>query len=769
MRLTSTLASGWTVDGYARAVFRRRIIVLTAAVITLTLLVAGVSKLQFSTDYRVYFDADNPHLAAYEDLQSAYQKEDSLLLVLAPKSGTIYSPAFLTAVRDLTERSWALPFATRVESVTNFQHSEARDDDIVVESLAPKIGPITETQSRKIRRVSLAEPLLAGRLVPRDEKSAGLYVGLTLPGRNVKEVPRAMAATRALVKNFQESHPDIEVAITGTVALDNAFVESALNDARTLFPAVYGMVFLSILILFPSLTALICMVAIVWLSTAGAAGLAGWMEILFNPVSAAAPLIITTVATADTVHVLASMNSQLRQGAAKLDAIAHALEINFVPISLTSLTTAIGFLSLNFSDAPPFHDLGNVAALGVFLAWSLTLTLLPAMLAVLPVARSRFLDKFHHIQNRICEVSINRPREVLLATALITAILLLWIPRIEINDQFVKYFSTDIQFRTDTDFAAERLTGTYALEFSVDAGGSGAIADPRYLADLDKFSVWLRSQSEVIHVSALPDIMKRLNRNMHGDDPAHDRLPTSRDLAAQYLLLFEMSLPRGQDLRNQINVDRSASRVVATLRNISTRETQALSARAEDWLRDNIATAGKARATGPTVMFSYIYETNIRSMLKGTALALALISLCLIVMLRSVRLGLISLIPNVLPIVMAFGIWGMCVGRVGLAAAVVAAVSLGIVVDNTVHFLSKYRRARLDRGVDAETAVRSAFAVVGPAILTTTVILLCGFVVLSFSSFQANADLGLLTAVAIFIALLTDIFTLPALLVSSGE
>jgi hypothetical protein len=485
-------------------------------------------------------------------------------------------------------------------------------------------------------------------------------------------------------------------------------------------------------------------------------------------VSAAAPLIITTVATADVVHILTSMNDRMRQGAMKDDAITESLEINFAPVLMTSLTTVIGFLSLNASDAPPFHDLGNIAAIGVVLAWVLSITLLPALLAVLPAGRSKFLDRFRFLSNGFSAFVIARPRRVLVATAAVTVALLAWIPHIELNDQFVEYFSPAIPFRADTDFAARHLTGIYQLEFSLDAGGSGAIAEPAYLARLERFTSWLQSQPEVAHVSALPDIMKRLNRTMHGDDPSHYQLPASRELAAQYLLLFEMSLPQGKDLRNQINIDRSASRIVATLHNVTTHKTQLLKERAEAWLRANFPTAASSEATGPAVMFAFISETNIRSMLKGTGIALLLISLCLIVMLRDLRLGAMSLLPNVIPVLMAFGVWGLVVGTVGLAASVVAAVTLGIVVDNTVHLLSKYQWAARRRGITPEAAVRSAFTIVGPALLSTTAILLCGFVVLSFSSFQASANLGLLTALTIFFALLADLLMLPALLIISG-
>lgn len=764
MKPSALVAPDLTINAFAQAVIRLRIPILIGCLVASIVMAVGVAKIDFSSDYRVFFDEKNPQLAAYDALQSAYQKDESLLMVVSPKSGSIFTPAILSAIRSLTEEAWQLPFATRVTSLTNYQHSEAREDDIAVDSLVPKRATITDDVLETARRVGLSEPQLVDRLVARDEKAAGVYVALTFPGEKTNEVGDSIEAARALAKKINLDYPELRIAITGSAALNNAFSEAAQYDQRNLFPLVYGIVLLTVLVIFPSIGAVAGMIAVVGLSTACAIGIAGWLGVMLNPISAAAPLIITTVATADTVHILTSLNGRLRQGGSKFEAIIYALEINFVPIALTSLTTIVGFLSLNASDSPPFHDLGNISALGVLLAWVFSVTLLPTLLVILPTRRSRFLDRFQFVQTGLSDFVIAKPGTVLIVTAAVAASLIVWISRTEINDQFVKYFSTDLQFRADTDFTAQRLTGIYQLDFSVESGSAGGIAEPTYLARVEQFSQWLRKQPEVVHVNALSDIIKRLNKNMHEDDPAQLRLPSNRELAAQYLLLFEMSLPLGQDLQNQINVDRSATRLTATLNNVSTQQTQELKARAEEWQRNTYPSNKVAEATGPAVMFSTIYERNIRSMLVGTVIALVLISLCLIAMLRDVKLGLISLIPNVLPVLMAFGVWGLLVGNVGLAAAVIAAVTLGIVVDNTVHFLSKFQWARRTREVPVDVAVRSAFVIVGPAILSTTAILVCGFLVLSTSSFQANADLGLLAALTIFFALLTDILALPALL-----
>jgi predicted RND superfamily exporter protein len=251
---------------------------------------------------------------------------------------------------------------------------------------------------------------------------------------------------------------------------------------------------------------------------------------------------------------------------------------------------------------------------------------------------------------------------------------------------------------------------------------------------------------------------------MNADDPALYRLPEDRKLAAQYLLLFGMSLPDGLSLKNQINLDRSASRVVILLTSVTTREAERLKTAAEAWIAEHMPDVRKPEGTGPLVLFTHISERNNASMLYGTAMSFGLIALCLVFQLRSFRFGMLSLVPNLTPSIVAFGIWGLMVGEVGISAAVVTSVSLGLIVDNTIHFLSKYLRARRLHGDSPEDAVRYACATVGTAAWMSTAILVAGFGILALSTFQVNQVLGLLTAISIFVALLTDFFLLPPVL-----
>jgi len=251
---------------------------------------------------------------------------------------------------------------------------------------------------------------------------------------------------------------------------------------------------------------------------------------------------------------------------------------------------------------------------------------------------------------------------------------------------------------------------------------------------------------------------------MHGDDAAYHRIPDDRDLSAQYLLLYELSLPYGLDLNDRINIDKSASRVTATLMRATTAETRAFFKAVADWQQNNWPAYMHADPTSAAVMFTYISQRNMENMVTGTIIAIVAISLIMVFALRSVPLGLLSLVPNGLPILATFGAWALLVGTVGFSVATVASIALGIIVDDTVHLLSKYVRARDERNLSIEDSIRYAFHNVGGAVIVNTIVLSAGFMVMMTSAFKMNVDLGLMTVLSIAFALILDFLLLPALL-----
>jgi uncharacterized protein len=725
-----------------------------------------MSKLEFKNDYRVFFSPENPQLTAYEKFQKIYTKDDNILLVVTHPKYDVFSNEFALALQWLTDEAWKLPFSTRVDSISNYQHSKAEADDLLVGDLMPAGVDFSEDEFNVMRLIAKSEPMLNHRLIGEQSNVSAVNAILTLPGEESVEVIHAAQAARDLKQRFLKAFPEYQMHLTGMVMLNHAFAEASIRDMSTLIPLMYVGMFGFMVWILRTWVGMLAGVLVVAMSTIMGMGLMGWLGIPLTPPSAVAPTIIMTLAIADSVHILVSYMHELRQGRPQIASLVRAMRINFQPVFLTSLTTALGFLSLNFSDAPPFRHLGTVVAMGVGAAWLLSVFMLPAFVSLIPIRKWKSLSKGPSWSDRWAEMMIRNRKAGLAGSVLVVGILACFIPRIELNDQWVEYFAPGLDFRDDTDYAMDQLTGIYTLEYSMESGESGGINNPAYLVELEKFSTWLKEQPGVLQIHSMSDVMKRLNKNMHGDALDWYRLPDERELAAQYLLLFEMSLPYGLDLNNVINVDKSASRVTVTLGNISAGEVRSLIESSNGWIKEHVGKPITAEATSPTVMFSYISERNIRSMLGGTLLAVLLISAILAIALKSFRYGWISLIPNLVPAILGFGVWGLFVGSMGMSLAVVTGMTLGIVVDDTVHFLTKYLLARREQAASAADAVRYAFKTVAPAMVATTLILLIGFFILSFSVFRLNNWMAQLTGIVIALALIADFILLPCLLLA---
>lgn len=729
---------------------------------------SGVRFLTVNNDTRVFFSEQNPQLKALEALENTYTKDQSVLFIVAPKNGNIFTRETLAAIEDMTERSWRIPYSIRVDSITNFQHAYAIGDDLIVENLAEDSTQLTDAELARIRRIALAEPLLVNRLVSPSGHVTSVFVTCLYPGESLAEVPEITAYSRKLADEFRARYPDLDIYLFGSVPMDNAFGEISVNDMKNLIPFMYLTLIVMIGLSLRSVIVMFTTFLIILMSMATGMGVAGWLGISLNTASVVAPTIIMTLAVADSVHLQSTVYRLMREGMNKCDAIIEGLRINLQAIFLTSITTAIGFLSMNFSDAPPFRDLGNIVAIGVIAALIYSVIFLPPFLSLLPIRAKQKRETVGKLCcNRLASFVIRRRNALFWGMLALITILSAGMARIELNDNFLYYLGERYAIRQAGDFYQQQLSGMDVIEYSLRAGESGGINRPDYLTTVEAFANWYRRQPKVVQVSSITDTVKRLNKNMHGDDNAYYRIPESRELTAQYLLLYEMSLPFGLDLNNQINVDKSATKMSVIIRDTTAKEIRELDEKARIWLEANAPAEMFTYGSGLSVIWAHISERNINNMLGAAFGALVLISMILMLALKSVRLGLLSLLPNLVPAFMAFGIWGVTMERVGLGLSVVVAMTLGIIVDDTIHFISKYLRAHREQGMGSEEAVRYAFHTVGTAMWVTTVALVAGFLVLTLSGFGMNSDMGLLSAVTILLALVMDFLFLPTLLMKS--
>ena len=751
-------------DRFVAVVLRRRWLVAALALLFTLAMAGGVRFITITSDYRIMFNEDNPQLAALNTLESTYSASNSALIAIAPQRGSVFTRETLGVIEELTEAAWRAPHSSRVDSLTSYSHSEAFADDLVVAPLVDDAQSLSDADLVRIGTIALGASDIAGRLVSYDGRVGGVAISFVLSGNSDSAVVEITDYLNALLEQARASHPDINYYLIGDAPLDRAFADATKDDFLTLTPVVFLVIVAVTLVLLRSVLGTVAIVAMLVSVATVTMGLAGWLGTVFNPVNAGVPIIVMAITVAHSIHIVTTALSGMRRGLDRNAAILESVRSNAYPVFLTSLTTAIGFLSLNASDSPPFHILGNFVAFGVLCTFIYSMSLLPALLSILPLRvsvsqteRDTFLDRF-------AGFVIARRTFLLWFFTGVAVVLITGIPRNELTDKWAHYFDERYEFRRNTDFVSQNLTGLNALEYSLDAGREGGITDPGYLRKADAFAKWYREQPQVFHVQAFSDIMKRLNRNMHGDDPAFHRLPDVPELAAQYLLLYELSLPLGSDLNDRIDVAKSATRMTVVVRNMSTRGMRELDERAQDWLRAN-APGFATEATGLSMVFAHLSQRNIDSMLGSTMIAMALISLILAWVFKSVRLGLVSLVPNFVPIAMSFGLWGYLVGQVNLAASAVTVIAFGIIVDDTIHFLSKYLKARRE-GLAAPEAVRFAFRAVGWALATTTAVLSAGFLVLASSGFAVSWALGLLVTIVIVFALAADFLLLPALLIA---
>jgi predicted RND superfamily exporter protein len=765
----SRLSADRLAVGLAGLVLRFRWLVVLVCLGLIAAIGAEARHLIVSNNYRIFFSDSNPELLALERFEKTFTGNDNILIfVTRHDGGDVFEPDTMGAVAEMTEAAWQIPYTTRVDSVANFQYTYADGDELIVEDLLAEPESLDAEGFTEKRRIALSEPVLAGQLVSRDGKAAAINVVVNHPDDDQEAVDETAAAARALRDEIDARYPALDIRLTGVTMLDVAFTESSVADYTTLVPAMLGLVLVLTLLTLRSASLALVVMLMVLLSVVATLGAGGMMRVAITPISLSAAVVVMTLAVADSIHILLTMRHRMRGGAAKREALIEAIRVNFLAVGITSLSTAVGFLALNTSDAPPFWHLGNMAAAGIAAAWVLSITLMPALVSFLPIKAAGAGASRSAFTSRIAGLLVARRRAFAIFSTAAAGVLILQIGQLEFNDQWTKYFGKEIPFRTDTDLAT-RYFGLYPIEFTVPASEPGGIADPAYLARLDAFASWLEGQEGVLHVYSVSDIMKRLNKNLNADDPDFYRLPEDRELSAQYLLLYELSLPYGLDLGDRISIDKSASRLTATLGNVTTAQTKAFLADAERYTQENFPPGLRPQPTSTHVMFTYITDRNLEQMFGGTLIAVAAICAIMVVSLRSVKLGLLSLVPNALPIAVAFGAWALLVGEIGFSIAVVAAISLGIVVDDTVHLLSKYMRGRRERDLSAEEAVRYAIEEVGPAILFNTVILTAGFGLLALSSFKLTADMGLLTALSIMLALVLDFLLLPALLIAADK
>lgn len=751
----------------------------------------------FNPDYHVYFEKDNEDLLAYEQFQKTFSKEDMVFIVVTAKNGDLFTNENLASLKELTDRSWEISFINRSSGLTNFNYTSLERemlnpddayyndhqpyiDNLVVEDFIPRLPLDGQTLALK-KQLALNDPVLSKFFLSKKGDVSIIALRSIVPDDFPEGFVEVRDEVEELVAHVTAKNENIEIRLGGTVILNTAFDKYIHKDQQTTVPLMFLFICVVLLIALRSLWAIILpMVLLVTTVIFPITLIVGWLKFSLTAVSAQVIQLLVAIAIADSVHVLTIYYRELRAGRTKEAAIGTTIQKNLLPCLITSVTTAIGFYSLMFQANPPTRDLGLLAGTGTLYAFFASLYTMPAFLAVLPfkkpkqtkAARNKYLPIFDFIPGFVEKNQVALRWSCLL----IMIIAVVFTFNIVVDTTADQYFKKGTDFRDASEYINANVMGTFPLEFNFQSGRENGICDPEFLNKIEAFEKHLMSNPdyEATYVASILDVIKRINKTMHQDKPEYYQIPDNKSVAAdgrpvsphklisQYLLMYTLSLPQGMDLNNQMNLDKSSARVTVFIRSMSTEKFLRVSNDINAWLNANMPEV-KAEATGIPVMFGHMWRNIVPGLLVGIVVSLVMITSTLILTFKSIKFGLMSIIPNVWPIIVIFGIVGLIGRTANLAIALIGIVVLGIIVDDTVHFLVKYLAARRE-GKAPRESIRWTFQQCGDPLFYTSVILVGGFSMLLFSSFTANSDMGLFCSIIIALALFADFFILPAFL-----
>ncbi|MGB1058674.1 MAG: efflux RND transporter permease subunit [Ketobacter sp.] len=748
---------------WAKWVMNHRFTSIALVVLGALLLGMGAKDAQFSANQRDFFKPDDKNLNDLIRIEEDYTSDKNVMVLVEPHSGNVFTPDTLKAIQQLTEFGWSIPHSQRVESLSNHLYTRVNGDELTVDFLVDDVDALSPQDLLERKRYATGKTGVKDYLVTRDGGLSLVSVILNIPEEdNGQAAVDVIDTVHQYVDRLQQQYPAIDFRVVGGVAVETSLPAIVQEDGRTIFPFALVLVFLFLTFTLRDLVANLACIVTALLAIMAGMGAVLWSGVKVSPILVNTPSIIIIIAMADCIHLMVNYAQGLARGLDKKAALEKSVEVNFSPIIFTSLTTAISFFALNFSESPPFAHMGTAAGVGILYAMLASLTFLPALIYYLP-SKARGVTRMPNMGGLIRWYQPHA-NKIIIGFVLIMVSLASLIPMNRLDDNFVEFFDEDLEVRRNMDFMIERISGSVVVNISIPATENGGIYDPQYLNLLQDLEQHLQENPQLRFTTSLLEVMKTLNKNLHEDSAEWYRVPDSRELASQYLLMYEMSLPFGQDLSNLINFDRSESRVIAVYDQLSDKELIDLEQRIQLWLDQHQFDTRQATIGSANLAFAHMQYSNVNNLSKGFVLALIMISLLLIALFRSWKLGLISMVPNLFPAAMAFGIWALISGKIGFGMSVGITITLGIVVDDTIHFLAKYKYAREQLHLNNYQAVQYAMDTVGVAMLLTTAMMAIAFTALLWSDFIPNQDLGLITIITIVCALLVDLVLLPILL-----
>ncbi len=741
----------------------KRLFLFVFAIVGALTVVYGMTMSTIDTTARSILSENDPYKKEVDQTRADFPGSTSVLFAFQTDEDVFNFPA-LRAMDELVQRHTEIKGAISIGSLMNRRLNEVEAERYGRDYLVPHLDSISLKDLAEIKTIALRDDDLTKRFLSKEGDMA-----LAVVKYNVKPDEQAtrLATARsvyALRDSLREKYPDVEIYTFGGALFEMDGYNATINDRTVLFPLVISISILLLWYCLRSLPYAICLFLISFASIGLSVGSFGWLNIPFNQISSLGPIVVLVIAMAHGIHIVSIYAQGLHAGHHRLDAMRESLAINLQPVTLASITTAMGFLSLNYSSSPGIYGFGNIIAVGVLWAYLITLTALPTLILLLPVNKVPkplgVRDFIKHVSNLV------RTRGSVLfwgSTVLIVATLAM-LPLNKMDFNRYSFIDEDSDLHHVMTALAEKIGNDKSLVYSVQSGAYYGITEPEFLRQVDEFSQWVEAQPEASFVSSYTDLLRSLNKSEHDDDPAWDKLPEDKLQIIDYLVGYQLIQEIEPNLEPIFNTDYSAIRLVIGTSNLSNAELINFNDRTDQWIANNVDAKYKVLHGDNSILFARLDRTITEELMKGFSLSFLLITLTMLIGLRSVKYGLLSIMPNIFPATIVFGFWGLFVGELSPYILMLFSISIGLVVDDSVHIMSKYITDRR-RGASPEAAVDYSLDKAGSAITITTLSLAVGTFILVFSNTFHFQNVALLLTPIIVVAWLLDLLFLPPLLI----
>ncbi len=651
-----------------------------------------------------------------------------------------------------------------VGSLVNYRLNPVDETQYGRQYLLPPVDSLSDDELAQVRDIALADEDLVKTQLARDGDMALAAFKYRPSGEGLAERLDIARSVVALRDRLREDYPGVEIYVLGNDLFELDSYNAQIKDRNNLAPLVALATTVLLWLCLNSLVYALCTLAVSFLAILLTIGTVGWSGFAFNQISNMGPLVVLTIAMAHGIHIIAIYLQGLHEGLTKIDALEHSVRLNLQPVTLATVTTGMGFLSLNYCSSAGIYGFGNAVAIGVFWAYLVTLTLLPALIMWVPTRRIPRPLGVRGMIRRVSALVTQRGNALFWGLSLIIVVCLAMLPLNKVDFDRFEFIDKDSDFHRVITALAEKIGNDQSLVYAIDSGEYYGIANPEFMLEIERFADWLEEQPDVGLVNSYVGMLKTLNEAENDNDEAWHVLPDDNLQVIDYLVGYQLVQEIEPHLEPIFDPEYTTVRVVVGTSNLSNVQLLELNQRIEAWHSNNINPDYRVLHGSNTILYARLNDTISRQLLEGFTVSFLLITLTMLVGLRSVRYGLISIAPNLLPPAVVFGVWGLFVGQLSPYILMLFSISIGLVVDDSVHVLSKYMAAR-KAGKNPDEAVRYSLDKAGSAITITTAALAMGTFILVFSNTYYYQNVALMLTPIIVVALLLDVLFLPPLLV----